>query len=99
MVYIFTNFFNADYIAGFTSYFHTNYASAAEADFIYTNSSSTNILAEYDHRLSATNQTIQTFTPSVSRTYMPDPMLEESERILEDYITLLPKGGSLTVNP
>ncbi len=28
-----------------------------------------------------------------------DPMLDESERILEDYISLLPKSGSLTVNP
>jgi len=28
-----------------------------------------------------------------------DPMLEESERILEDYISLLPKSGNLTVNP
>ena len=81
MVYVFTNFFSPGYIAGFTSYFHTNYASAPEVQFIYTNSSSTNILAEYDHRLSATNQTVQTFTPVVSRTYMPDPMLEESERI------------------
>ena len=98
-VYVFTNFFNANYVAGFTSYFHTNYASAAEAAFIYTNSSATNIIAEYDHRLSATNRAAQKFTPSVSRSYMPDPLLEESERILEDYISLLPKGGSLTVNP
>ena len=98
VVYIFTNFFNAGYIAGFTSFFHTNYASVPEAAFIYTNSSSTNILAEYDHRLSATNHTVQTFTPAVSRSYGPDPILEESERILEDYISLLPKGGSLTAN-
>jgi carboxyl-terminal processing protease len=28
-----------------------------------------------------------------------DPMLDESERILEDYVSLLSKGGSLTVNP
>ena len=28
-----------------------------------------------------------------------DPMLDESEHILEDYITLLQKSGSLTVNP
>ncbi len=28
-----------------------------------------------------------------------DPMLDESERILEDYISLLSKSGSLTVNP
>jgi len=28
-----------------------------------------------------------------------DPMLEETERILEDYVSQLPKGGSLTVNP
>jgi len=98
VVYIFTNFFTAGYIAGFTSYFHTNYASVPETAFVYTNSSATNILAEYDHRLSATNQTVQTFTPAVSRSYGPDPILEESERILEDYISLLPKGGSLTVN-
>jgi carboxyl-terminal processing protease len=28
-----------------------------------------------------------------------DPMLDESERILQDYISLLPKSGNLTVNP
>jgi hypothetical protein len=28
-----------------------------------------------------------------------DPMLEETERILEDYIALLQKNGSLTLNP
>jgi carboxyl-terminal processing protease len=28
-----------------------------------------------------------------------DPMLDETERILEDYISLLQKSGSLTVNP
>ncbi len=99
VVYIFTNFFTPGYIAGVTSYFHTNYASVPEAAFIYTHSRATNILAEYDHRLSATNQTVQTFTPVVSRTAMPDPLLEESERILEDYIALLQKGGNLTVNP
>jgi carboxyl-terminal processing protease len=99
VVYIYTNFFTPAYITGFTSYLHTNYASVPDAAFVYTNSKSTNIIAEYDHHLSATNQTVQTFTPSVSRSSMPDPLLEESERILEDYISLLPKGGSLTVNP
>jgi hypothetical protein len=28
-----------------------------------------------------------------------DPLLEETERILEDYVSLLEKSGSLTVNP
>jgi carboxyl-terminal processing protease len=28
-----------------------------------------------------------------------DPVLDESERILEDYISLLPKSANLTVNP
>jgi len=28
-----------------------------------------------------------------------DPMLDESEHILQDYISLLPKSGNLTVNP
>jgi hypothetical protein len=28
-----------------------------------------------------------------------DPVLDETERILEDYVSVSPKGGSLTVNP
>jgi hypothetical protein len=28
-----------------------------------------------------------------------DPMLDETERILEDYVSQMAKGGSLTVNP
>lgn len=98
VVYVYTNFFSPGYIAGFTSYFQTNYANVPDAKFVYTNSSSTNIVAEYDNWLSATNETTQTFTPSVGRTYMPDPMQDESERILEDYISLLQERGKLTVN-
>jgi carboxyl-terminal processing protease len=98
-VYLYTNFFNAAYLAGFKNFFHTNYASASGAKFIYTAATSTNIIARYDNVLSATNQTSETFKPVVNRSYGPDPMLNESERILEDYISLLQKSGSLTVNP
>ncbi len=98
-VYLYTNFFNAGYVTGFTNFFYTNCASIADVKFIYTSSAATNIIARYDNVLSATNETSQTYKPSVIRTYGPDPMLEESEHILEDYISLLQKNGGLTVNP
>jgi carboxyl-terminal processing protease len=97
--YLYTNFFNSDYIAGFTNYFSTNCTTFSGVRFVYTNSPATNVIAEYDNRLNPTNATAETYKPSAGRTYMPDPMLDESERILQDYISLLQKRGSLTVNP
>ena len=99
VVFLYTNFFNADYVAGFTNYFHTNYTSTAGFKYIYTNSASTNLIAEYHNRLSVTNQTVQTFKPVVSRNYGPDPLLDESQRILQDYVSLLQKSGSLSSVP
>ena len=96
LVYVFTNFFGAGYATIFTNYFRTNYTSLADVKFIYTNSTATNILARHISPLSTTNQI---FKPVVARPSPPDPMLDESEHILEDYISLLPKSGSVTVNP
>jgi len=95
-VLVFTNFFTPDLTAGFANYFRTNYPDLANVKFVYTNSAATNILAERTNPLSGTNQV---FKPVVSKSYQPDPTLDESERILEDYISLLQKSGSLTVNP
>jgi carboxyl-terminal processing protease len=96
VVYVFTNFFTTGYATDFAHYFHTNYPSLADVKFIYTNSAATNIIAEHTSPLAATNQL---FKPVVSKTYGPDPVQDETERILEDYISLLSKSGSLTVNP
>jgi carboxyl-terminal processing protease len=84
LVYLYTNFFNASYIAGFTNFFSTNCTSIAGVKYIYASSISTNIIARYDNWLNATNEASQVFKPVVTRTYGPDPMLDESERILED---------------
>jgi carboxyl-terminal processing protease len=96
VVFVFTNFFTTNYSADFAHFFHTNYPDLTDIKFLYTNSTSTNILAEHASPHSITNQV---FKPVVSRTYGPDAMRDESERILEDYISLLSKSGSLTVNP
>lgn len=98
-VFLYTNFFNSAYVNEFTNYFCTNYTSVASPIFIYTNSASTNLLAEYDNETNSVNWTTQTFKPVVGRTYMPDPMLDETERILQDYVSLLQKSGNFTVNP
>jgi carboxyl-terminal processing protease len=97
--YIFTNFFNPAYIAGFTNFFSTNCPTISEVQFVYTNSAATNLIAEYDQRPKGASPTFVTYKPSVGRTYMPDPMLDESVRIMEDYVSLLQKRGSLTANP
>jgi carboxyl-terminal processing protease len=94
VVYVFTNFFTAGYTADFAHFFRTNYPDLTDVKFIYTNSPATNIIAEQH-----TSSTNQIFKPVVNKTYSPDPVRDESERILEDYISLLPKGGSLTVIP
>jgi carboxyl-terminal processing protease len=96
VVYVFTNFFTAGYSTDFGHFFRTNCADISDVKFIYTNSTSTNIIAEHYSPLSTTNQI---FKPVVTKFYQPDPMLDESVRILEDYISLLPKSGSLSVNP
>ncbi len=95
VVTIYTNFFTAGYYADFTHFFRTNYPDITDAKFVYASSAATNILAEHAIPLTVTNQI---FKPVVARTYGPDPMLDESERILEDYISFLQKSGSLTVN-
>ena len=94
-VYVFTNFFGMSYATVFTNYYSTNNTSLAAVEFIYTNAAATNILAEHVSPLSTTNQV---FKPVVSRPVSPDPVLDESEHILEDYISLLPKSGSVTLN-
>lgn len=93
---VFTNFFSENYFTGFTNFFCTNYPALTDYKFVYTNSTATNILAEFASADSKTNQVCK---PVVTRNFGPDPMLDESERILEDYISLLPKGGGLTANP
>jgi carboxyl-terminal processing protease len=102
IVYLYTNFFNHAFVSGFTNFFWTNCPNIAAVKFVCTNSSSTNYIARYDNILSETNQASQLFKPSVVRTYPPDPMLDESERILQDYVSLLQKSSnsnSVTVNP
>jgi carboxyl-terminal processing protease len=96
VVFVYTNFFTAGYATDFAHFFRTNYPALADIQFIYTNSTATNIIAEHRSLLSMTNQI---FKPVVNKTYSPDPVKEESERILQDYISLLPKSASLTVNP
>ena len=39
----------------------------------------------------------QTVKPVVTKIYEADPALDETEHILEDYISLLPKGATVTV--
>lgn len=95
VLFVFTNFFTANYSADFAHFFHTNYPALTDVQFVYTNSPATNILAEHDSPLATTNQL---FKPVVTKIYQPDPMLDESERILEDYVSLLQKSGNLTVN-
>jgi carboxyl-terminal processing protease len=96
VVYVYTNFFTAGYTADFAHFFRTNYPDLSDVKFIYTKSIATNLIAEHVSPLSKTNRV---FKPVVTRQIQPDPMLDESVRILEDYISLLPKGGSLSVNP
>jgi carboxyl-terminal processing protease len=95
-VFVYTNFFPPEYAINFTNFFCTNYPALTDVKFVYVGSHSTNILAEQPIGASETNRV---FKATVTKTFAPDPMLDESERIMEDYISLLPKGGSLTVNP
>lgn len=99
LVYLYTNFFDANYVTGFTNFFSTNTTSVAGVRYIYTNSVATNIVARYDNWLNETNEASQVFKPVVTRTYGPDPLLDESVRILQDYVSDLPKSGNFTVNP
>jgi carboxyl-terminal processing protease len=95
VVFVYTNFF-AGYSGDFTHFFRTNYPDMTNVQFVYTSSTATNVLAEHASPDPAKNQI---FKPVVNRNFGTDPWLEESERILEDYISLLPKGANLTVNP
>ena len=95
-IYEFTNFFSASYDADFEHFCRTNFPDLTNIKFVHTNSTATNLIAERPLPNSTTNQL---FKPVVSRTFGPDPMLDESERILQDYISLLQKSGSFTVNP
>jgi len=92
LVLVDTNFFT-DYFPNFTSYFQTNYADLADAKFVFTNFPDTNIFAKIINPLTGTNQIVK---PVVTKTYSPDPALEETERILVDYISLLSKTGAVT---
>ncbi|HEY5043063.1 MAG TPA: carboxy terminal-processing peptidase [Verrucomicrobiae bacterium] len=114
---VYTNYF-IDYLASFTNFFRTNFPDMADAKFIFTNSTSTNIIAEISNPLSMTNQvvkpnvtksheqhspgnpftSVETVTPAVTKTYQPDAALNETEDILQDYISLLAKSGMLTAN-
>jgi carboxyl-terminal processing protease len=93
LVLVDTNFYT-DYLPGFTDYFQTNYANLADAKFVFTNFPDTNIFAKIINPLTGTNQIVK---PVVTKTYSPDPALEETERILVDYISLLSKNGAITV--
>jgi hypothetical protein len=96
VVFVYTNFFGAGYTADFSHFFRTNYPDLTDVKFVYTKSATTNYLAEHFSPLTTTNKF---FKPVVSKTFGSDPMLDEAKRILEDYILLSSKGGSLTVNP
>ncbi len=92
----FTNFFSTAYNADFEHFCRTNFPELTNIKFVHTNSGATNLIAERPLANSITNEV---FKPVVSKTIGPDPMLDESERILEDYISLLQKSGNFTVNP
>lgn len=96
VVYVFTNFFGSSYSTDFAHFFRTNYPDLTDVKFVYTNSAATNFLAEHPVPFSTTNQF---FKPVVNRTFGPDPILDESKRILQDYISLLSKSGNLTAIP
>ena len=51
--FIFTNFFDASFVNGFTNFFSTNCPDIAGVHFVYTHSELTNVIAEYDNRLKA----------------------------------------------
>ncbi len=74
------------YAASFTGYFQTNFPELAGAQFVYTNFPDTNIYVKIIRPLSLTNQVVK---PVVTKIYSPDPALDETERILLDYISLL----------
>jgi len=65
VVDVYTNYF-IDYLASFTNFFRTNFPDMSEARFIYTNSTSTNIIAEIFKPFFGTNQVIK---PSVTKSY------------------------------
>ena len=86
----FTN--SPDYSANsITNYVQTNHLDWAKIQVNYTN-----LPTSADGSVITTNQVIE--KPVVTKTYSPDPALEETERILEDYISLLPKNTTLTAD-
>jgi carboxyl-terminal processing protease len=72
-----------------TNYLQTNHIDLADAKINYTNLPSTYVP-------DATNSFVN--QPGLTKSYSPDPALEETERILQDYISLLPKSATLTVD-
>jgi carboxyl-terminal processing protease len=76
--------------SAFTDYLQTNQIDQAAAQIKYTN-----LPAGYVPDAASTSS--QTGKPGVTKSYEPDPALEETERILQDYISLLPKGATLSV--
>ena len=83
--------------AGYNAGAVTNYIQANHIDWADAQVNYTNLPANYapDNSGPAANPADK---PVVTRTYEPDPALEETERILEDYISLLPKSAILTAD-
>ncbi len=76
--------------AAFKNYLRSNQIDEASAQIKYTN-----LPAEYVPD-AASSLGSKAGKPGVSKSYEPDPALEETERILQDYISLLPKGATLS---
>ncbi len=72
-----------------TNYLQTNHIDLADAQISYTN-------LPPGYVPDATNSFVN--HPGLTKSYSPDPALEETERILQDYISLLPKSATLTAD-
>jgi len=72
----------------------TNYTGGSDSNS-FAAYFSTNTTSEISNPASPTNQLSK---PVISSTIQPDPMLDETEQILQDYVSLLSKSGSLIAN-
>jgi carboxyl-terminal processing protease len=86
---VFTNFFNASLTADFENYCRSNFP---DDKIVLAGSTTTNYIAEINDN----TRTNQFMVPVISKSVPRDPVIEEGENIMRDYISLLAKGGMLT---
>jgi len=97
----YANFSVEQTYSGGSPLFHVYTNSAAYAPEVVPAYLLSNHLDQSDVKIDYTNLPAMyvpdaTSKPAMTRSYDPDPALDEAERILQDYITLLPKGATLT---